>query len=289
LVKVNRAINDGTVEDSGDTLTVIDFDFLTELVVDTDKIEILTGPNVGVYDIQTGTVTRKTVDLEQDAVASTFTGDENIRFRIIRHYYDSDTLFELPVLRPSRVIRLNPTTFDEEGVELIEGSDYFVRVNDDGFKRFSSVEDIEFVFAVGFVGTTMKIEYDTDTSIPAIQAFMDDPENRVVTASILAKRALPAFTDMTIEYKGVPEPEDLQGLVSDFIETIPFGEPLQQSDIVALIYSFSVNFVMISFTMTVNLTNVDGSITTISDDNEIVIPRTGKFIANNITLTKLGA
>lgn len=289
IVKVNRAIKDGDVLEGGDTLTVTDLDFLDELVVDTDQIEILEGANIGIFDIQTGTVTRKTVDLEQTAIPASFTADGNIRFRILRHYYDSAVPFELPVIRPTKVIRLNPVTFEEEGSELIEGSDFFIRVNDDGL-RFSSIEDIEFVFEhPTFTGTVIKIEYTTDDAIPAIQAFMENSLNRVVTASIVAKRALPAFVDMTISYRGSPEPEDLQQIVEDFIDTVPFGETLQQSDLVALVYSFSVNFVVISFTMTATLSNVDGTIETITSGNEISVPRTAHFIADNITLTKLGA
>ena len=270
-------------------MTVIDFDFLDEFVVDTDQIEILEGANKGIYDIQTGTVTRKVVDLEQNAIASVFIADANIRFRIIRHYYDTAVIFDLPVIRATRVIRLDPITFEETGVPLVEGSDFFIRVNDDG-SRFSSVEDIEFVFEhPTFTGTVMKIEYTTDDTISSIQAFMDDDTNRVVTASILSKHALPAFVDMTISYKGTPEPEDLEPIVRDFINTVGFGETLQQSDIVALLYSFSVNFVMISFTMTAKLHNVDGTITTLTSIDEITIPRTAHFIANDVTLTKLGA
>ena len=289
LVKVNRAISDGTVAAGGDALTVIDFDFLDALVVDTDKIEILEGANKGIFDIQSGTVTRKTVDLAQGVAVASFTADDNIRFRIIRHYYDSAVIFDLPVIRATRVIRLDPITFEETGAPLVEGSDFFIRVNDDG-SRFSSLENIEFVFEhPTFTGTVMKIEYTTDDTISSIQAFMDADENRVVTASILSKHALPAFVDMNISYKGTPEPETLEPIVRDFIDTIAFGETLQQSDIVALLYSFSVNFVMISFTMTAKLHNVDGTIDTLTSIDEITIPRTAHFIAENVTLTKLGA
>ncbi len=288
VVKVNRAVKDGAIIEGDDTLTVTDFDFLDDLVVDTDRIEILEGPNIGIYDIQTGTVTRKTVDLEQDAVASVLSEDDVVTWRILRHYYEVFEPFELPAVKPTRVVRLDPITREEVGIELIEGADFFIRVNNSDL-RFSSVEDIEFVFDSTFVGTVMKIEYQTDTTVPALQSFLDDSTNRVVTADLLSRRALPAFVDMTISYTGDPEPADLEPIVRDFIDTVAFNEPLQQSDIIALIYSFSVNFVATGFTMTVRVSGVDGVITEETNDSQLTIPANAHFIADNVVLNKTGA
>lgn len=288
IVKVNRAIKDGSVDTAGDTLTTEELDFLDELVVDTDRIEILTGPNVGIYDIQTGTVTTKTVALEQDAVAASFTEDKMVTWRILRHYYELFEAFGTPVITSTQVFRLDPITREEIGTELIEGSDFFIRVNNADL-RFSSIEDIDFVFDSAFVGTVMKIEYQTDETIPSLQAFLDNSDNRVVTGSLLGRRALPAFVDMTISYTGDPEPEDLEPIIEDFINTVPFNEALQQSDIIALVYSLSVNFVVTGFTMTVHVSGVDGVITEIADDSSLTIPQTAHFIASDITLTKTGA
>ena len=100
---------------------------------------------------------------------------------------------------------------------------------------------------------------------------------------------IPAFIDMTITYTGDPEPASLEPIVRDFINTIKFNEPLQQSDIIALIYSFSVNFVVTGFTMTSRVSGVDGVITEETNDSQLIIPENAHFIADNVTLVKTGA
>ena len=172
-------------------------------------------------------------------------------------------------------------------IGLVEGSEFFIRVNNAG-TRFSTIEDIEFEFDSTFIGTTMKILYTSDPTIGSIQTFVDDSDQRVVTADLLSKHSLPAFVDMTIEYKGSLEPADLIPLIEDFVDTIPFQQTLQASDVIAFLYAFSVNFVMLSITMTVELSETDGTITTTVDNNEIEIPRNAHFISRTITLTKAG-
>lgn len=281
FVKVNRVVSDGSVLVGDDKFITVEFDFIDDEVTTSDELEITSGPNIGTFDILS-IDNRNQVTLDTTGFLET---DPSAKYRIRRSYYDADTLFDKPVLSATRVVRLDPITREELGSDLVEGSEFFVRVNNAG-TRFSTLEDIEFEFDSTFIGTTMKIQYNSDPTIGSIQTFVDDSDQRVVTADLLSKHALPAFVDIEIEYKGSLEPEDLSPLIEDFINTIPFQKTLQASDVIAFLYAFSVNFVMLSITMTVELIETDGTITTTVDNNEIQIPRNSHFISRTITMTK---
>ena len=283
FVKVNRIASDGSVLVGDDKFSTIDFDFIDEEVTTSDQLEIVSGPNVGTFDILS-IDNRTQVTLDTTGFLQT---DLTAKYRILRDYYDAGTLFDKPVLNAIRVVRLDPITREELGADLVEGSQFFIRSNDSG-TRFSTIENIEFEFDSTFIGTTMKIEYNSDPTIGSIQTFVDDSDQRVVTADLLSKHSLPAFVDMDIEFKGSLDTVDLIPLVEDFIDTIPFQQTLQASDVIAFLYAFNVNFVMLSITMTVELSDVDGTITTTVDPNEIEIPRNAHFIARTITMTKAG-
>jgi hypothetical protein len=283
-VFVNREARDGAIIAGDDKLKTTEFDFIAEEVTTSDKVEILTGVNIGIFDID-GVLTNE-LDV---AVTGGFTASDNqVRFRIIRSYYSGGALFTTPIILPTRVVRLDPITLEEIGSPLVEDSEFFLRV-DDSFTRFSSLEAIHFEFDPLFVGTTMKIEYRTDPTIASVQTFVDARENRVVTADLLAKRAIPAFVDIDIEYRGSLDAVSTVEILKDFIDTIPFLETLQKSDLIASLYAFNANFVVSDFTMTVQVLNRDGTKTVTVDDDEIQIPRLAHFISRDITATNLGA
>lgn len=282
-VFVNREAKDGAVLAGDDKLKTTAFDFIDEEVTTSDKVEILTGVNIGIFDIDA--VLAKELDVD---VTGGFTATDNqVRFRIIRSYYSGGDVFTTPIISPDRVIRLDPITLEEIGSPLVEDSEFFLRV-DDSFTRFSSLEAVHFEFDPLFVGTTMKIEYRTDPTIGSVQIFVDARENRVVTADLLAKRAIPAFVDIDIDYRGSIDAVSAVEVLKDFIDTIPFLETLQKSDLIASLYAFNANFVVSDFNMTVQVLNRDGTKTVTVDDDEIQIPRLAHFISRTITATKLG-
>lgn len=281
-VFVNRDVLDGSIQGGGDKLTTTTFDFILEEVSIADQVEILNGADAGIFEIDAVSAKELTLDttgfLEANAV---------VEFRIIRAHYSGGTLFTTPILKATRVIRLDPITFEELGSPLGDNADFFLRV-DDVDLRYSSVEDVHFEFDPTFIGTTMKIEYTTDDTIGSVQAFIETRENRVKTADLLAKHAIPAFTDVTLSYRGSLAEETAEQAITDFIDTIPFLETLQQSDIVAHLYAFDANFIPVAFTVTVTVINADATISTLTGDN-VKIPNLAQFIPQTIAATKLGA
>lgn len=282
-VFVNRPSKDGSVLAGDDKLSTSDFDFVDEEVTTSDQIEILAGVNIGTFDILAVSTNELTLD------TTGFIGaDDRVKFQVLRSYYSNGVDFTTPVIAPDRVIRLDPITLEEIGSELVEDSDFFIRANDP-LTRFSPLESVFFEFDSPFSGSTMKIQYQTDDTIPASQDFMESDDNRVVTADILAKHALPAFVDLDIEYTGNLDETSAVNAVTDFINTIQFTQTLQKSDIIAVLYAFSADFVVSDFTMTATVTNSDGTKTVVSDTDELQITRLANFIARDITATKIGA
>lgn len=108
-VWINRIVQDGEVVSGETTLTTEDYDFLANGVTLDDKLELLTGPNVGVYEIDT--VSQKELDV---TVAGGWARDEKgTRFRIIRSFYVDGDPFEIPVINGVSGKQVDPGTLEE--------------------------------------------------------------------------------------------------------------------------------------------------------------------------------
>lgn len=279
-VRVNRIVQDGEVEIGDNLLTTKDFDFIVNQVTIDDAIEILEGPNVGTYEIDA--VTDKVLTLD---VTGGFARDENgVRFQIIRSYYQDATPFDNPVINGVSAAQIDPISGDEL-VQLVFGVDFFL-INEEPNTRFSPFQDILFQFDLSFVGSTIRIRYLGDDTVLSVQNFVDAGQERVLTASILAKEAWPAQVDTTLSYRGDVDPAVLEPIIADFIDSTALGGTVQKSDLTAFLYSFGVTFVT-DFVWTASVTDNEDDVTILPDTEELEIPRRAQFISRTITLTQL--
>lgn len=76
-------------------------------------------------------------------------------------------------------------------------------------------------------------KYLYSPEIKSVQEFIDDMENRVVVADILAKHFAPVFLDISFEYTGSMSEEELENFVSDKV----FSDEVEEmSDLIGVVY-----------------------------------------------------
>jgi len=208
-------------------------------------------------------------------------------------YYEGGVAFSLPLVGISSIIEIDPSTREQVGEPLEEGVDYVINVLDP-LLRYSNSEVINLQLLETdsgqlryFIGSTLQVNYYSDSLVKSVQDFSDNLLNRVITADILARRAVPSFVDVDMEYRGDIEEEDLAKVITEYIDGIGIGQPLQASDMVSVVYFFNVDFVVLAFSITGETHFVDGTITTETTDKELSIDRTVKFIPRTISVTKV--
>jgi len=243
------------------------------------------GGKVDVYLDSTGVVTNTVVLAPAQEVNEV--SEESLP------YYEGGVAFVLPVVGIYRIIEIDPATREQIGTALELGVDYQINVLDPLF-RYSVTEQIEIQLLETnpaapryFIGSTLQVDYYADSLVGSTQEYISSLLNRVITADIIARRAIPSFVDIDMEYKGTIEEENLVNVISEYIDGLSIGASLQASDLVSVVYYFSVEFVALAFTMSAETHAADGTVTTDTSDTEIEIDRITKFIPRNITVTKV--
>lgn len=130
------------------------------------------------------------------------------------------------------------------GYGIGAGADYRLVVGEPTL-RHSSREDNYIEFSSGLVGTSFRISYEYAAPVPPIQAFVDDPSERNLAASLLVRHFIPVFVDATEEIvydfpaadeaSGVTN-DEMTEIVKDFITDVDAGNQLELSDIVDVMY-----------------------------------------------------
>lgn len=141
-----------------------------------------------------------------------------------------------------------------------------------------------------FVGVDIFFRYHTHTDFVAVQAFIDDPVNRIVTADLLARAPMPVFVDTTINYsrpQGGPDPSAVQAAITDFINSMKLDKCLSVYNLTKAIRDAGVEFVILPITLTALRVNLDFSKVLISSDNKIDVPPNFQFIARKITVNEV--
>jgi hypothetical protein len=206
--------------------------------------------------------------------------------------YEGGIVFSLPVVGIKRIVEIDPST-REELATLDEGTDYVFETEDPN-TRYSPNElsDITLLETNPlapkyYIGSTLQVEYYADEQVQAIQTFMDNELNRVVTADMLCRRCVPTFVDLEIRYEGDAEEDDIENVVREFIDGVSIGADLEVSDIISTVYFFNVNFVETPMTIDAYTHNVDGTINHQQSEDRVSIPRTSKYVPRDITATKV--
>jgi hypothetical protein len=208
-------------------------------------------------------------------------------------YYEGGKAFTLPLVGINKIIEIDPVTREQIGDALVYGTDYTIVVADSLY-RYSVKDSITINLLQTdpmqpryYIGSTLEVDYYADDMVHETQDYCDNLLNRVITADILVRRAVPCFIDLTLSYKGDIAVEDLDSVLREYIDGLGIGTTLQASDIVATVYYFNVGFVSLAFTMVGETHKVDGTIVTQTSTTEIAVDRTVKYIPRTMNLTKV--
>jgi len=148
-----------------------------------------------------------------------------------------------------------------------------------------------------FLTSYFQVDYKTQANITQIQDFISSTQNRVVTADLLAKSALPVFVDLSVTVQSQKSTFTLntaaiQEAVENYLVVdLGFKAVLEVSDIIDLIYDVTDagrNELGISpFTFSTEHRSVDGVL--IEDSNIVVkiLNRTQVFSPRNITVIEV--
>lgn len=202
--------------------------------------------------------------------------------------------------------------FGMGGFGVGNGLDYTFVVTDPTL-RHSQREDNYIEFSSLLVGVSVRVNYQYASAIPAIQAFMDDPDNQSETASLLARHFIPVFVDSTtsISYDIAANTaataitvDEMTTIVKALVDDVDAGKSLEISDLVDTLYNNGADHVDLGSAKTLRgeIHNHDGSVvfTLPNDAGDLAIPnapipnptdrplspRIARFRSRNITLTR---
>lgn len=140
------------------------------------------------------------------------------------------------------------------------------------------------------VGQDIFFRYFTHPDFTAIQTFIDDPVNRIVTADLLARAPMPVFVDISISYsrpQGGPDPSAVQASITDFINKMKLDKCLSVYNLTKALRDAGVEFVILPITLTALRVNMDFTKILIVSDNKIDIPPNFQFIARKISVSEV--
>lgn len=193
-------------------------------------------------------------------------------------------------------LRLTETLNARAGVNYrVVASDYRL-VSGHENTRLSSTESIsiDLINTTGgsgearyYVGSTLAATFYGDSTVADVQAYIDNQYNRVVAASVIARRCLPTFVDLDITYRGDIAASDLEAAVAEYINGLAIGSTFEASDLVATLYFFEVEYVQNDFLIKATTANLDDTSTYQESSVSVTIPRTSKYIARSINAIKL--
>jgi len=297
IVRVNTTYRTGEMRAGESKIYDLSSSFFVRDATINDKIVIVNGVAQGTYTVTA--VERDYVELGDDVgnPVSITKSEDGIWYYIIREYYEDDNTWQLPLMSFSNVSVIDPVT-REILATLEEGVDYELIVNDPD-TRYSTDDDIvirlletNIASPDYYIGSAIEFTYFHDPSVVTTQAFVDNDLNRVLTASLLAKSAVPSFVDIEIIYKGDVDVAKIESALQFYIRKLRLDEALKASDIIQYLQFFNVTYVKdsnLSVKMTARTRNIDGTTSTQVSTDYIKIPRVSKFISEGFTITKTDA
>lgn len=196
-----------------------------------------------------------------------------------------------PIVDFLELQEVDPVTGDAIGSPLTEGTQYTIAV-DNKTVRFSPRERLRITLLdLSFVGSSFTLGYRHSPETVTIQQFVDSDEHRVVTADLLTKFTNPAFVDLSIAYTLGPAAtitnDEMAAKIAAFLNDLEVGARLEASDLVDLMYDNGATFVELPFTISVEVSNSDGTTDELSDENFVEAPSTAAYLPRDIVLTQV--
>jgi hypothetical protein len=202
------------------------------------------------------------------------------------NYYLQD-FFTLPILRISSVQQLNPAS-----LQPIKDLSYKLVVNDAGL-RYSSNENNNIQILDPDVSVALlqplRVNYLSDLSIDAINNYLNADDTRVVNANQMAKRMETISVDISVSVRSELSEAALMQWIAVYVNSAVSTVPLSKDKIIQYLYSNNVvEYIDVgTFVMNGEYNQLDGTVSTFSNVNEIFGADTATYLARTITVTRL--
>lgn len=169
---------------------------------------------------------------------------------------------------------------------------------------FSIKEDASIILDPTLEGQSLRINYTYANRVGEVDAYVNDTVNRIVNGNYCTRSTLPAYVDIAIEYggSGAPAVDAAVTLLTDYINSVgsqaippsvsaivsrsTAGDILEVSDLVDVLYDNGADSVRIGSDLVVELTKDDGTTRVLRSIDKVQVPRTSRFLARSITLTR---
>jgi hypothetical protein len=253
--------------------------------------------------------------------------DADAKTRGIRPGRDAYTLTKMAYIDMISVEEIDPDTKEGLGVFLQDslgatqsgygrgpygrgpygignGSPFYYRIFRP-HERFSAFEDGLIAFRPELFGKSYRFTYYSAPEIVTVHNFCRSDNERVTCADILTKNFIPAFVNLSLEYRvdttdiTVPSNEALTQDIRNAIESLPSNSKLESSDIVQ--FFTQSKYIKLPFKLQARVVKQNGSTeilasndyiqypttTLASETDDTATPRTIRFYPGNIVLTRI--
>jgi hypothetical protein len=204
-------------------------------------------------------------------------------------YYENGKVFQLPVIGFVRVEQI-----DEQNAELViqvleEGRD-FIYIPDDPETRLTVQESGFLRFnGAGLLGARIRVVYETNSDIQAVQDFLSTSERRDTTKNVLVKAAKPVIVDVELSFSGSATVADVVGIVKAYIESRPQGGEITGNQLVTVLNSFGVNDITLPMELRARRSRDDGSVDETVSSDRLTAVRLERFVPqDSLSINKTG-
>lgn len=156
--------------------------------------------------------------------------------------------------------------------------------------NLSTRQKLKLTVSPDVIGSDIFFRYLTHEDFQNVQTFIEDPENRIMTADLLARAPMPVFVDTTINYsrpQGGPDPSIVQSVVANYINGLKLNKCLSIFGLTNALTQGGVQFVQLPITLNAVRVNLDFSVVQIVSENKLEVPPNFQFIARTITVNEI--
>lgn len=202
------------------------------------------------------------------------------------NYYLRD-FFTLPLVRIVDVQLLNAQT-----LQSVRSLGYSLAVNDIGL-RYSDSENNSLVIAqadmADAVGQPIKVIYLSDASIAQVNAYLQEPDTRIVNGNQLAKRMETVAIDITVSVRSQLNETDLGQKIATFVNTLDSTIPLSKDKLIQYLYQNNyVSYIDVgSIVLASDYYQANGTVSHAEDVDQTFGAETACYLARTVTVNQL--
>lgn len=187
----------------------------------------------------------------------------------------------LPLVRVQKVEQLDSATG-----QVVRSLPFTLLVNDAGLRYSPNEDNTLFINDAEAVYQPLRITYSADSSIQAVDDFLNDFNTRVENANHMAKRMETILIDLTITVRSTQTASSLSTQIARFINTRPSTQAVSKDAVIQYLYQNELVTGVDTSTFVLNGTyyQLDGTETDYADAATIFGADTACYVAGAITV-----